>query len=83
MTTSERKLTDLQLDTRVRERLLASGAITAADIEAYTAGLADVEAQAESIPFEQPALSSGFSAPRVEAAVVSTASVVSADDGVE
>ncbi len=56
MTTDKRKLSDLELDQRVRERLLASGAIKAEDIEAYHAGLPDLEGQADIVPYDQPAL---------------------------
>jgi len=54
--TDKRKLTDLELDQRVRERLLASGAIKPEEIEAYQAGLPDLESQAETVPYDQPAL---------------------------
>lgn len=76
MTTSGRKLTDLELDVRVRERLLASGAITAEDIDAHTSTLPDLEEQYEALPFEQPALAAGAGA-RMEH--VSTAT----DEGLE
>lgn len=56
MTTDKRKLSDLELDQRVRERLLASGAIKAEDIEAYHASLPDLDAQAETVPYDQPAV---------------------------
>jgi hypothetical protein len=56
MTTDKRKLTDLELDQRVRDRLLASGAITAEEIAAYQAGLQDVESQSEIVPYDQPAV---------------------------
>ena len=76
MSTAGRKLTDLELDMRVRERLLASGAIKPEEIEAYTAALPDLEAQAETMPFDQPALGAGSGGHRAE---IST----SIDEGLE
>jgi len=68
MTTAERRrMTDQQLDRRVRDRLLASGEVKAEDIEAYLEGLPDVEAQAEPMGHDQPALGAGSSASRPEA----------------
>jgi hypothetical protein len=49
-------------DLRVRERLLASGALDPKAVERYLAELPDLEGHAEEIPFDQPALS-GRSAP--------------------
>ncbi len=54
--TEKRKLTGLELDQRVRERLLANGTITPEEIDAYQAGLPDLESQAETVPYDQPAL---------------------------
>ena len=57
MTTAEqRRLTDLELDQRVRDRLVASGVIKPEEIEAYLAGLPDLEAQAETLGYDQPAV---------------------------
>jgi hypothetical protein len=68
MTVGEKgKLTEMELDRRVRERLLASGALDTATIEAYLANLSDLEEQAESMPIEQPALGAGSRASRIEA----------------
>lgn len=44
------------LDLRVRERLLASGALDPKAIERYLAELPDLEGHVENVPFEQPAL---------------------------
>jgi hypothetical protein len=44
-------------DLRVRARLLASGQLEPKLVERYLADLPDVEAQCETIPYEQPALS--------------------------
>lgn len=57
MTVSENgKLTELHFDRRVRDRLLASGVLDAATIEAHLASLPDLEEQAEVLTIEQPAL---------------------------
>ena len=50
------KASGLYWDLRVRARHLASGALEAKAVERYLADLPDVEANAESLPFEQPAL---------------------------
>lgn len=60
------KLTELQLDRRVRERLLASGTLSAATIEAHLASLLDQEEQAEAIAVDQPALGASAHGSRVE-----------------
>jgi len=49
-------LTDMDLDLRVRERHLASGALDQSTIENYLAALTDLEGQYEPLPYEQPAL---------------------------
>jgi hypothetical protein len=46
----------LTYDLRVRERLLAAGIVTPADIERYLAELTDLEAQSDSLGIDQPAL---------------------------
>ncbi|WP_437895051.1 hypothetical protein [Sorangium sp. So ce124] len=67
MTVGEKgKLTELQLDRRVRERLLASGTLSAGTIEAHLAGLPDLEEQAEGIAVDQPALGASAQGSRVE-----------------
>lgn len=67
MTVGEKgKLTELDLDRRVRERLLASGTLSAATIESHFASLPDLEEQAEGIAIDQPALGGSTHAPRVE-----------------
>ena len=47
-------------DLRVRDRLLASGALEPKTVERYLAELPDLEGHAEEIPFDQPALSGRF-----------------------
>ncbi|TKD07359.1 hypothetical protein [Polyangium fumosum] len=49
-------------DLRVRERLLAAGVITQADIDSYLAGLSELETEAEGLGIPQPALVSASSA---------------------
>ncbi|WP_437632097.1 hypothetical protein [Sorangium sp. So ce854] len=67
MTVGEKgKLTELHLDRRVRERLLASGTLSAATVESHFASLPDLEEQAEAIAIDQPALGGSTHAPRVE-----------------
>lgn len=46
----------LTYDLRVRERLLAAGIVTPADIERYLGELTDLEAHSDSLGIEQPAL---------------------------
>ena len=43
-------------DLRVRDRMLASGALEAKALEKHLTELPDLEAQADSLPYEQPAL---------------------------
>lgn len=43
-------------DLRVRERLLTAGLLDPKSVERYLAELPDLEAHAEDLPFEQPAL---------------------------
>ncbi|MDI1481937.1 hypothetical protein [Polyangium sp. y55x31] len=50
-------------DLRVRERLLAAGVITQADIDRYLTELPELETQAEGLGIPQPALVSASSAP--------------------
>ncbi|KYF55684.1 hypothetical protein BE08_08020 [Sorangium cellulosum] len=67
MTVGEKgKLTELHLDRRVRERMLASGTLSAATVESHFASLPDLEEQAEAIAIDQPALGGSTHAPRVE-----------------
>jgi hypothetical protein len=63
------KVNELDLDLRVRDRLMASGALKPEAIEAYLASLQDVEAQSEAIPIDQPALGSTSHSSRVEPAL--------------
>jgi hypothetical protein len=42
-------------DVRIRDRMLDKGLLTKDALEKYQASLADLEAQAETIPLEQPA----------------------------
>jgi len=62
------KLTDMDLDRRVRERLLASGELDPVTIESYLARLPDMEEHSELLPFDQPALGAGSHVSRAEAA---------------
>jgi hypothetical protein len=69
MTAAERrKLTELELDLRIRDRLMASGALKPEDMEGYLAGLPDLEAQAEKMNIDQPALGAAPGASRVDTA---------------
>jgi hypothetical protein len=63
------KLNELDLDLRVRDRLMASGALKPEAIEGYLAGLPDVEAHCEAMAIDQPALGSGSHSSRVEPAL--------------
>lgn len=53
----------LAYDLRVRERLLAAGVITQADLDRYLGDLAELETHAEALGIPQPALVSASSAP--------------------
>ncbi|HTN83672.1 MAG TPA: hypothetical protein VL242_08305 [Sorangium sp.] len=67
MTVGEKgKLTELHLDRRVRERLLASGTLSAGTVESHLASLPDLEEQADMIAVDQPALGASTHGPRVE-----------------
>ena len=50
------KNTPLDFDLRVRERHLASGVLDHKTLERHLSELADVEAQSEVMPIDQPAL---------------------------
>jgi len=63
------KLTELELDLRVRERLMSSGTLKAETVEAYLAGLPDMASHAESMGVDQPALSHGSYGSRHEPAL--------------
>lgn len=43
-------------DLRVRDRMLASGALDPKNLERHLAELPDLEANAETLPFDQPAV---------------------------
>ncbi|WP_437925803.1 hypothetical protein WMF37_43190 [Sorangium sp. So ce291] len=67
MTVGEKgKPTELDLDRRVRERLLASGTLSAGTIESHLASLPDLEEHAEMIAVDQPALGASTHGSRVE-----------------
>jgi hypothetical protein len=51
------KLSAWDLDLRVRARLIGAGQLDAKAIERHLAELPDLEAQSESLNYEQPALS--------------------------
>jgi len=55
-TGADKKLTAWDVDLRVRDRHLASGALDPKALEQHLAELPDLEPLAESIPFEQPAV---------------------------
>ena len=63
------KLTEVELDLRVRERLLASGALKPEAVEAHLAGLPDLASQAEATGVDQPALGHGHHGSRHEPAL--------------
>ena len=52
----DKKLTAWDVDLRVRERNLISGALDPKALERYLAELPDLEGHADTLPFEQPAL---------------------------
>jgi hypothetical protein len=54
---AEKKQAAWVYDLRVRARLLASGTLDPKVVERYLAELPDLDGYAETIPFEQPALS--------------------------
>lgn len=53
------RMTAQDLDLRVRDRHLTSGALEPKAVERYLSELPDLEGQAESLPIDQPALSGG------------------------
>jgi len=63
----------LTYDLRVRERLLAAGIVTPADIERYLAELPELETQAEALGIEQPALGAVAASPAPAATSAATA----------
>jgi hypothetical protein len=70
MTVAENgNITELELDLRVRDRLLASGALKPEAVEAYLAGLPDMASQAEGMGIDQPALGSSSHGSRIEPAL--------------
>ncbi len=56
LVTDKTKLATWAYDTRVRERLIASGLLEPKTVERYLAELPDLEGHADSLPIEQPAL---------------------------
>jgi hypothetical protein len=58
MKTEKGKHTAADLDLRVRDRHLASGHLDAKTVERHLAELHDVEANCETVPFDQPAIGS-------------------------
>jgi hypothetical protein len=67
--TENGNMTELELDLRVRDRLLASGALKPDALEAYLAGLPDLASQAEAMGIEQPALGPAPHGARLEPAL--------------
>jgi hypothetical protein len=55
-TTDKSKQSAWMYDLRVRERMLASGALDPKTLERFLAELPDLEGHYESLPFDQPAL---------------------------
>ena len=55
---SDKKQPAWTYDLRVRARLLQSGALDPKTIERYLAELPDLDGYAETIPFDQPAVTS-------------------------
>lgn len=53
---TDKKTPEHHLDVRVRDRLVASGVLDAKVVETHLAELPDLEAHAESIQIDQPAL---------------------------
>ena len=53
------RMSSFDLDLRIRDRKLANGNLDAKALERHLAELPDLEAQAETIPIEQPALGEG------------------------
>lgn len=53
---TDKKTPEHHLDVRVRDRLVASGVLDAKVVETHLAELPDLEAQADSIQIDQPAL---------------------------
>jgi hypothetical protein len=62
----------LTYDLRVRERLLAAGVVTQADIERYLTELPELETQADALGIGQPALVASASPPPPAPIVTST-----------
>lgn len=56
MKTDKPRISDNILDIRVRERLLAAGTLDAKALEQHLAELPDLEANAETVIIDQPAL---------------------------
>ncbi|MEZ4301647.1 MAG: hypothetical protein R3B70_42325 [Polyangiaceae bacterium] len=56
MKSDKTKPNEQQLDTRVRDRMLASGALDPKALEQHLAELPDLESKAETVQIEQPAL---------------------------
>lgn len=54
---NDKKIPESSFDVRVRERLVATGQLDPKLIEQHLAELPDLEAQAETIAIDQPALS--------------------------
>jgi hypothetical protein len=54
---SDKKQAAWMYDLRVRARLLQSGGLDPKTVERYLAELPDLDAHAETIPFDQPAVS--------------------------
>ena len=60
MKSGERKITDADLDLRVRERNVTRGVLEPKALEKYLAELPDVSAHADTVTIDQPALSGEY-----------------------
>lgn len=63
------KMTESELDLRVRERLLGSGVLKPEAVAAHLAELPDLISQSEIMGVDQPALGHGHQGSRIEPAL--------------
>ncbi len=66
-------------DVRVRERFLAEGTITKADVERHLAALPDAAANSEEVDLEQPALAKDIDDSAASATLVDSPALVSTE----
>lgn len=60
-------ISNLKYDVSVRERMLAKGLLTEAEVKTYLDSLKDVEGEARSVSVAQPALTEGAQSEEEEA----------------